>query len=128
MYSSNGVAAGVSYTDQNARFLAFDVLTAVAAIAGALLVGGAFTRMLWPLGAVIIFWFSATIVLGQVYPAAIQRLAVEPDQLAKEAPYIENNIAMTRIAYSLNAWQVTPYSGRGSADGRGRGRARPARS
>ncbi len=111
VYSTNGVAAGVSYTDQNARFLAFDVLTAVAAIAGALLVGGAFTRMLWPLGAVIIFWFSATIVLGQVYPAAIQRLAVEPDQLAKEAPYIKNNIAMTRIAYNLNPWQVTQYSG-----------------
>ena len=60
VYSTNGVAAGVSFTDQNARFFAYDVLTVVAAFAGALLVGGAFTRMLWPLGAVIIFWLSAS--------------------------------------------------------------------
>ena len=111
VYSANGVATGVSYTDQNARFLAFDVLTAVAAIAGALLVAGAFTRMLWPLGAVIIFWLSASVVLGQVYPAAIQRLAVEPDQLNKETQYITNNISMTRTAYDLNSWDVSNYSG-----------------
>ncbi len=111
VYSTNGVAAGVSFTDQNARFFAYDVLTVVAAFAGALLVGGAFTRMLWPLGAVIIFWLSASVVLGQIYPAAIQRLSVEPDQLGKETTYIKNNIAMTRIAYGLNGWSVTDYSG-----------------
>jgi len=111
VYSTNGVAAGVSFTDQNARFFAYDVLTVVAAFAGALLVGGAFTRMLWPLGAVIIFWLSASVVLGQIYPAAIQRLSVEPDQLGKETTYIQNNIAMTRIAYGLNDWTVSDYSG-----------------
>jgi len=111
VYSTNGVAAGVSFTDQNARFFAYDVLTVVAAFAGAFLVGGAFTRMLWPLGAVIIFWLSASVVLGQIYPAAIQRLSVEPDQLGKETTYIQNNIAMTRIAYGLNAWTVSDYSG-----------------
>ena len=111
VYSTNGVAAGVSFTDQNARFFAYDVLTVVAAFAGALLVGGAFTRMLWPLGAVIIFWLSASLVLGQIYPAAIQRLSVEPDQLGKETIYIKNNIAMTRIAYGLNSWEVSDYSG-----------------
>ena len=111
VYSTNGVAAGVSFTDQNARFFAYDVLTVVAAFAGALLVGGAFTRMLWPLGAVIIFWLSASLVLGQLYPAAIQRLSVEPDQLGKETTYINNNIAMTRIAYGLNSWEVSDYSG-----------------
>ncbi len=111
VYSTNGVAAGVSFTDQNARFFAFDVLTVVAAFAGALLVGGAFTKMLWPLGAVIIFWLSASVVLGQIYPAVIQRLSVEPDQLGKETTYIQNNIAMTRIAYGLNSWTVSDYSG-----------------
>ena len=40
VYSTRGVATGVSFTDQNAQFLAFDVLTFVSGIAGALLVGG----------------------------------------------------------------------------------------
>jgi uncharacterized protein len=111
VYSTNGVAAGVSFTDQNARFFAYDVLTVVAGLAGAFLVAGAFTRLLWPLGAVIIFWLSASVVLGQIYPAVIQRLSVEPDQLGKETTYIQNNIAMTRISYGLNSWTLTPYSG-----------------
>ncbi len=66
--NQGGSFVGVGYTDQNARFLAFDVLTAVSAFAGAFLVIGAFTHAMWPLGAVVIIWFSASIVLGTVYP------------------------------------------------------------
>ena len=51
VYSSAGVATGVSFTDANARFMAYDVLTFLSGLAGALLVAGAFTRWLWPLGA-----------------------------------------------------------------------------
>ena len=42
-YSSRGIATGVSFTDQNAQFLAYDILTIVSGLAAALLVGGAFT-------------------------------------------------------------------------------------
>src|SRR5206468_2540695 len=52
VHGSRGVATGVSYTDQNAQFVAYDIPTFVSAIAAALLVGGAFAR-LWdyrPLG------------------------------------------------------------------------------
>ena len=51
VYSTRGVATGVSYTDANAQFIAYDVLTGLSAIAAAFLVGGAFTRVMWPLGA-----------------------------------------------------------------------------
>ena len=80
VYSVNAIGVqggnfvGVAYTDQNARFLAFDVLTAVSAFAAAFLVIGAFTRAMWPLAAVIIIWFSASVVLGTVYPSLVQRL------------------------------------------------------
>ncbi len=63
-------ATGVSFTDQNARFLAYDVLTAISAFAGAFLVIGAFTRAMWPLAAVVVVWLSASVVLGTVYPGA----------------------------------------------------------
>ncbi len=112
VYSTQGGSfVGVSFTDQNARFLAFDVLTAISAFAGAFLVIGAFTRAMWPLAAVVIVWFSATIVLGSVYPGLVQRFSVEPDQLNKETPYIANNIAMTRQAFQLNDWQLLRYNG-----------------
>ena len=38
-YSTRGVAAGVSFTDQNAQFFAYDVLTVMSGIAAVLLVG-----------------------------------------------------------------------------------------
>jgi hypothetical protein len=62
VYSTRGVATGVSYTDANAQFLAFDVLTGLTAIAAAFLVGGAFTRVMWPLGLTIAVWFIASIL------------------------------------------------------------------
>ncbi|MDQ2966240.1 MAG: UPF0182 family protein, partial [Chloroflexota bacterium] len=110
-YSTQGVATGVSFTDQSARFLAYDVLTAISAFAGAFLVIGAFTRAMWPLGAVIIVWLSASVVLGTVYPSLVQRFQVDPDQLNREAPFIANNIRMTRIGFGVADWQRRDYSG-----------------
>jgi uncharacterized membrane protein (UPF0182 family) len=110
-YSNAGVAAGVSYTDANARFFAYDLLTVLSGLAAAFLVGGAFTRWLWPLGGVVAVWFVASFVVGRVYPEAIQRLTVEPNKLAQEERFIGNNIAMTRLAFGLDRWGERPYTG-----------------
>jgi uncharacterized membrane protein (UPF0182 family) len=111
VYSTRGIATGVSFTDQNAQFVAYDLLTVISGIAGALLVGGAFTRTLWPLGLTIAVWFLASIIIGRLYPEAIQRFTVEPNQYAQEQQYIGNNIAMTRLAYDLNGWTDQPFKG-----------------
>ncbi len=111
VYSQAGVATGVSYTDANARFMAYDVLTFLSGIAGALLIGAAFTRWVWPLGLVAGVWFAASLVLGTLYPEFVQRFSVDPNTYAQEERYIGNNIAMTRLAYGLNAWEARDYSG-----------------
>ncbi len=111
VYSTRGVATGVSYTDANAQFFAFDALTVIAALSAAFLVGAAFTRMVWPLGLAVGVWFVASIVLGQFYPDLVQRFTVEPNQLATERPYIVYNIGMTRQAYSLESWRPIDYGG-----------------
>ncbi len=110
-YSSNGVVAGVSYTDQAARFLSFDALTVIAALTAAFVIGGAFTRMLWPIGLGLAVWIGASVVLGTLYPEAIQRFTVTPNEYAQEQPYIQNNMAMTRLAYGLNQWDTSNYQG-----------------
>ena len=111
VYSARGVATGVSYTDQNAQFLAYDVLTVLSGLAGALLVGGAFTRMLWPLGLTVGVWLLASLIIGRLYPEAIQLLTVRPNQYAQEEPYIRNNIAMTQLAFGLSDWEDRPFRG-----------------
>ncbi len=112
-YSTRGVAAGVSYTDQYAQFFAYDVLTVMSGIAAVLLVGASFTRMIWPLTLTISVWFLASVVIGRLYPEAIQRLTVDPNRFAQEERFIGNNIAMTRLAFDLEQWQDTPFSGNG---------------
>ncbi len=110
-YAANGVTTGVSYADANARFLAYDVLTVVAALTAAFLVGAAFTRAMWPVGLAVGVWFIASFALGTVYPEVVQRFVVTPNEYATQEPYIRNNIAMTRLAYELDAWKSTPYDG-----------------
>ncbi len=110
-YSSRGIATGVSFTDQNAQFLAFDILTVISGLAAALLVGGAFTRMIWPLGLTIAVWFLASLVVGRLYPEAVQRFTVTPNQYAQEERYIGNNIAMTRLAFDVGDWKDYSFNG-----------------
>ncbi|HYO42262.1 MAG TPA: UPF0182 family protein [Candidatus Limnocylindrales bacterium] len=111
VYSTSGAAVGVGYTDAGARFMAYDVLTFLSGLAGALLIAGAFTRWMWPLGAIVIIWFSASLVLGRLYPEAIQRLTVDPNEFAQEERYIANNIAMTQVAFGLDRWEPRSYAG-----------------
>lgn len=111
VYSTRGIATGVSFTDQNAQFFAYDVLTVLSGLAAALLVGGAFARVLWPLGLTIAVWFLASIVVGRLYPEAIERLTVVPNRYAQEERYIGNNIAMTQLAYGLDAWEQRSFRG-----------------
>ena len=110
-YSTAGVAAGVSYTDANTRFFAYDLLTVLSGLAAAFMVGGAFTRWVWPLGATLMIWFVASFVVGRIYPEAIQRLVVDPNRLATEERFIGNNIAMTRLAYGLDGWEERRFEG-----------------
>jgi uncharacterized membrane protein (UPF0182 family) len=48
-------------------------------------------------------------LIGQVYPAAVQRFTVEPNELALERPYIGHNIRFTRYAYGLDQVQESDF-------------------
>jgi uncharacterized membrane protein (UPF0182 family) len=111
VYSSRGVSTGVSYTDAHAQLLAYDVLTGLSAIAAAFLVGGAFTGVMWPLTLTLAVWFIASIGIGRIYPEVVQRITVQPNEQSLESPYIGNNIAMTRLAFDLDGWEVRDYRG-----------------
>ena len=111
VFSQNGVATGVSYTDATARIPGLDVLTAIAAIAAAFLVGAAVTRSTWPLVLTVTVWFGASAVLTGLYPEFVQRFQVSPNEYALEEPYIVNNIRMTRLAFGLDGWTERQYDG-----------------
>jgi len=111
VYSQNGVATGVSYTDATARIPGLDALTVIAALAAAFLVGAAVTRSTWPLVLTVTVWFGASAVLTGLYPEFVQRFQVTPNEYALEEPYIANNIRMTRLAFGLDGWTERQYDG-----------------
>jgi uncharacterized membrane protein (UPF0182 family) len=111
LYSSAGVVFGAGYTDVNVRLPIIRGLMIFAFLLGLALIYNAFRgrRKFWPplaIGA----WVVALIVFLAIVPSIWQSLIVNPNQLAKESPYIADNITATRSAYDLTKITETPYS------------------
>jgi uncharacterized membrane protein (UPF0182 family) len=105
LYSTSGVVFGAGYTDVHARLPLIRVLMIIAfLLAAALFVNVWRRRQYWPLA--IAVWLVALIALSGVWPAIMQSLIVNPNQLGKERPYIVDNITATRAAYDLQSIKV----------------------
>jgi uncharacterized membrane protein (UPF0182 family) len=105
----SGIFQGVSYTDANARFLAINVMTVLAAFAGTLFLLFCVTRWWVPLTLTVVVWMGAYVALDFAYPLITQRIAVDPNQQGQETPYIQNNIDMTRLGFNLDGWTTSAY-------------------
>jgi hypothetical protein len=101
-YSERGTVTGLSYTDVNAQLLAYQLLAIIAAACVVLFLANIrFRTWLLPVGGVGIL-LVAGVVLAGIYPAVIQRLQVDPQELPRERDYIARNLDMTRFAFGLD--------------------------
>ncbi|MDX2100026.1 MAG: UPF0182 family protein [Leptolyngbyaceae cyanobacterium bins.59] len=107
LYSQRGVAFGAGYTDVAAQLPMNTGLSLFAGtIAGYLLWHTLFWQPKFPkrpwvrIGLVMFVGFG---VLAIGVPEVIQSVIVEPNELARERPYIERTIALTRKAFALDA-------------------------
>jgi uncharacterized membrane protein (UPF0182 family) len=110
LYSTAGVVFGAGYTDLHVRLpLLYAMAALCLALAGALVYNAVRRRSLrWPPLA-FAAWLAALFVLLVVVPAAFQALVVNPNQLARERPYLSYNLAATRDAYALKGVSQTSY-------------------
>jgi uncharacterized protein len=119
LYSQRGQVVGASYTDVNAQVPALNLLIIISLVAAAiLLVNVWFRGWVLPLVAAGI-WLVTSIVVGGIYPALVQRLQVQPDELQKESPYVANNIEFTREAYGLTDVAIEPFAASAELDATG---------
>jgi uncharacterized protein len=110
-FSTRGRVEGASYTDVNAVLPAKNILIGVAVICALLFFANIFVRnILLPAGALALLVISA-IALGGIFPAYTQQFRVKPNEIAREAKYIDRNIQATRLAYGIDDTEVTPYTG-----------------
>jgi uncharacterized membrane protein (UPF0182 family) len=111
LWSRNDLFTGVSYTDANVRLIAMNILIVLFLLAAIALVVNAFSlrklRLIFWLGAIIgVVW---VIGLG-IIPGSVHSFSVKPNELAKESPYIEHNIKMTRQAFGLDRFEERPFT------------------
>jgi uncharacterized membrane protein (UPF0182 family) len=108
LQSSSGVVYGAGYTDVHARMPLLYLLTGVVVVGAFVLLINIWMRRWRLLLAVGGAWLALSLV-GQIYPTAVQRFTVEPNELALERPFIEHNIRFTRYAYGLDDIQEFDY-------------------
>jgi uncharacterized protein len=101
-FSPRGTVTGAAYTDVNAELPALNLLLGVSLVAVVLVFVNLRQRGWLLPGAAIGLLVLASIILQGIYPAAIQRLRVDPQELARETEYIERNIEATRYAYGID--------------------------
>ncbi|MFD4791195.1 UPF0182 family protein [Streptomyces sp. NPDC058459] len=107
---------GLRYVDANAYLPAKTILFCIAVIC-ALLFFATLWRRTWQLP-VIGFGLMvlSAVLIGGLYPAIVQKFQVQPNEQAKEAPYVQKNLKATREAYGIDHTQVDEYSGRAATD------------
>lgn len=113
-YSTRGIDGTVqaaTYTDMNAQLPASVILTVVALGSAVLLLLNTFFRTLWLLGLAAGAWFLLSILVGGLYPSFVQRVQVEPNELAVERPYVRNHLEATRAAFELDEVDTRTFTG-----------------
>ncbi|MFE9763383.1 UPF0182 family protein [Streptomyces sp. NPDC005808] len=102
---------GLRYVDAHAYLPAKTILFCIAVIC-ALLFFATLWRRTWQLP-VIGFGLMvlSAILIGGLYPAIVQKFQVQPNEQAKEAPYVTKNLKATREAYGIQDAEVTDYAG-----------------
>ena len=102
VFSGRGVVFGATYADMHAKLPAqWILLGVVLVLIGIILISLLRRKPRWPLYG-IGAWIAAAIIVGLIFPSAVQRFQVQPNELAKEGPYIEYNIQFTREAFALD--------------------------
>ncbi|MEU0037626.1 UPF0182 family protein [Streptomyces sp. NPDC006333] len=110
-FKATGNWTGLRYVDAHAYLPAKTILFCIAVIC-ALLFFATLWRRTWQLP-VIGFGLMvlSAILIGGLYPAIVQKFQVQPNEQAKEAPYVEKNLKATREAYGIDGTKVSEYAG-----------------
>ena len=103
--------SGVTYTEANYLLPGLTVVAIALALAAIILFVNAFTKRSGRLLIIAIGGPALVyLVAGVLIPAYVQSFIVKPNELDRETPYIEHNIAGTRTGFNIGQVQVRDYA------------------
>jgi len=115
LYSTRSVTYGASYTDITIQLPIYTSLTLLSiALSIFLLTKTLSSSTLLPprprrLGGSFILSLTLIALTTLILPTAVQHLVVQPNELARERPYIQRSIALTRQAFNLENIEVKTF-------------------
>src|SRR5437764_1484547 len=110
LFDDHQIFSGVTYTEDHYLLPGLSVV-AIALVVAALLalVGGFAVRRLRLLIAAPALPLVVYIVAAIIVPGYVQSFVVKPNELDRETPYIEHNIAATRRAFNLERVEARDF-------------------
>ena len=104
LYSTTGPLSGASYADLHGTLIGLRLAAFTAVVGAALVLWGARgPRLARATLLAVGLYFGVSLLGVSLYPAAINRLVVAPNELAKETPQLARHIAATRRAWGLDS-------------------------
>jgi uncharacterized membrane protein (UPF0182 family) len=116
LFSPTGAVYGVGYTDDHVTLSARTLLAVIALASAGLLVASVYSKRKRLVFYSVGLWIGCNLLIGIVVPGLVQRLIVEPSELARETPYLASNIKLTRQAYGLERLQSRSHPALGALD------------
>lgn len=118
-FGNSSVQDIFGYTDARARLPGLRVMTGIGFLGAALVFWATWSNRLVPLVSGVGVVLLGGLVVGQLYPALVQRFQVEPNELQRETPWIEHNIEFTRLGFGLADLQRNRFTYRRPVTGDG---------
>ena len=102
MTSSSGLFTGATYSDVYAAIPGLQILALISGVVALLFLVAAFVGK-WRLPVIATgLMVVSSLILGGLFPWAIQTFQVVPNERTLEAPYIDRNLSATRAAYGID--------------------------
>jgi uncharacterized protein len=117
LYSPMGAVYGIGFTDNLANLPGRAAMAVVALVSAGLILAGGLrlsgNRLI--IGGVAL-WIVMNILIVGAIPALVQRLHVEPAEMARERDFLAHNIRHTREAFGLEALQSRTHPALGRVE------------
>lgn len=99
---SRGVVFGASYADEKGLLPALNLMVVVSMVTAVAFLYNFFRYNIKAVSGALAAFIAIYILGVHIYPMALQRFVVMPNEIAKETPYLIRDIAATRAGYGLS--------------------------
>ncbi|NJK30518.1 MAG: UPF0182 family protein [Acaryochloris sp. SU_5_25] len=113
LYSTQGIVYGAGYTDVTVSLPTKTVLSLGTTLLAIIFLWRAShnRRPKYPLSlsGILSLYVGVVIATGLILPRGVQALVVQPNELAREKPYLAKNIQLTRAAFDLETIETKTF-------------------